>query len=92
MTRARAFAAAMLVAPLLATADPQMAGRIHEGTAAAVSALGFSVSHPAALYRWDSPPEKVAAEQDPGRMRVGSVRPARKDFADPGWQAPWWWA
>lgn len=86
MTCARAFLAVLLAIPLLAAGGAQMPGRAYVGPAApATSAL--RVPHADTLYRWDGPPEKASAAQDPWRMRVGGVRQARKDLAQLEWRA-----
>jgi len=86
MTGWRALLAALLAAPSLAAAGAQMPGRAYEGPVdLAPSAL--RVPQAGTLYRWDGPPEKSSAAQDPRRMRVGSVRPSPKEFAPLAWHA-----
>lgn len=75
---------ALLAAPLPAAAAPGMPARA--GLAAPARAVSLRLPMATTSFRWDAPLAKAAASPDPWREVVGFVRPAPKDFAEPGWQ------
>ena len=85
MSAWRTCVAALVAAPLLAAAGPQMPGRAFDGPDLPSRALRLTEAQ--ATFRWEEPPAKDAAPRDPRRLAVGVVRTAPKAFAGLPWQA-----
>ena len=78
-------AAVLVVLAGSAASATSMPGRDFHGMEAARASL--RVADADATYRWEEPPGKVIEAPQGGRVRVGTVRAAPKDFAGRAWRA-----